>query len=121
MAARALVSAILFVTYLAPPDVDAASPARPFIATAYCLKGETGSGSRTRPGIVAADPRVLPTGTRVRVLTARGGRTYTVEDRGVKGRHIDIFMPSCHQARRFGRRHVRVRVLRIGNGRRLGP
>src|SRR5260370_34927101 len=38
-----------------------------FEATAYAARGETASGTRCRVGMVAADPRVLPLGTRIRV------------------------------------------------------
>jgi len=85
-------------------------------ATAYCNRGATRYGVRTRGGIVSADPRRLPLGTTVQIAE-RGkpyaGR-YTVMDTGpaVKGRALDIFMPSCERARRFGRRVVQVSVLR---------
>ncbi len=81
-------------------------------ATAYCGSGLTHSGKRARAGIVAADPRQLPIGTVIRIVPGR--RTYTVEDTGsgIKGRELDIYMPSCHAARKFGRRHVRVEILR---------
>lgn len=87
-------------------------------ATAYCTEGETASGEYTRKGIVAADPDVLPLGSRIRVdgLGRRLSRTYDVEDTGrlVKGREIDIFMADCQAAKEFGRRPARVRVLRVG-------
>jgi 3D (Asp-Asp-Asp) domain-containing protein len=85
-------------------------------ATAYCIAGITQSGARTRRGILAADPRVLPLGTVVRVsgLPRRYNGTYTVADTGkaVKGREIDIFISDCDAAKRFGRQDARVRVLR---------
>jgi 3D (Asp-Asp-Asp) domain-containing protein len=91
-------------------------------ATAYCIEGETASGEQTRRGVVAADPRVLPLGSRIRVdgLGRRHSRTYDVEDTGreVKGREIDIFMPDCDAAKVFGRQNARVRVLRVGDGER---
>ena len=84
-------------------------------ATAYCLNGTTASGEETRPGIVAADPRVLPMGTHIRINGLRQPDTvvYKVSDVGpaIKGREIDIYMPSCLEAIRFGRQHVQVRVL----------
>ena len=87
-------------------------------ATAYCIAGETASGAKTRRGIVAADPALLPLGSRIRVdgLGRKLSRTYRVEDTGrtVKGREIDIFMDSCAAATRFGRRPARVRVLEVG-------
>lgn len=81
------------------------------VATAFCQKGQTRSGVPARRGIIAADPRLLPLGSTVRVhgLGAVSER-YLVADTGakVKGRHIDIFMPSCRAAKRFGRRTVFV-------------
>ena len=88
-------------------------------ATAYCIEGETASGKQTRRGIVAADPDVLPLGSRIRVdgLGRRLSRTYDVEDTGrlVKGREIDIFMHDCDVAKEFGRRRARVKVLKVGD------
>jgi 3D (Asp-Asp-Asp) domain-containing protein len=87
-------------------------------ATAYCQRGETSSGDRAHRGVVAADPRVMPTGSRVRVLAPKAYRgTYTVADRGpaVKGREIDMFMPNCREAERFGRKRLRVQMLRSGS------
>jgi 3D (Asp-Asp-Asp) domain-containing protein len=80
-------------------------------ATAYCHSGTTRSGERTRVGAVAADPRVLPIGTVLRIYPHR--RTYTVTDTGsgVKGRELDIYMPSCLKARAFGRRRIRVEIV----------
>ena len=103
--------------------VDAAGrrthPKRPKVmtmsATAYCQQGRTATGHRVRRGIVAADPRVLPLGTVVRITGPRKGYrgTYRVLDVGsaVKGREIDIFMPSCREAKRFGRQRVQLHVL----------
>lgn len=86
------------------------------VATAYCLRGLTAAGGEVHHGTVAADPRVLPLGSRIRIHGRRIGGTYVVEDQGaaVKGRRIDIFMPSCKQARRFGRQRVTVTVAGAG-------
>lgn len=91
-------------------------PTPRFTATAYCLKGHTESGTRTRSGIVAADPRVLPVGSVVRIMDGPSTGIYTVMDTGpaVRGHTLDIFMPKCAHAHRFGRRLVHVRVLRHG-------
>ena len=87
--------------------------------TAYCIEGETKSGVQTRRGIVAADPSVLPIGTIVRVdgLKSHNGR-YIVQDTGraIKGRELDIFMPDCGVAKRFGRQEARARIIRVGKG-----
>jgi 3D (Asp-Asp-Asp) domain-containing protein len=83
-----------------------------FSATAYCLKGRTASGTGVRRGIIAADPRVLPLGTRVNITGNQAG-SYVVADTGgkIKGKRIDIWMASCADARRFGRRNVNISVL----------
>ncbi|CAN5354554.1 hypothetical protein BH20ACI1_BH20ACI1_18000 [soil metagenome] len=84
-----------------------------FRATAYCLKGRTASGSKVRRGIVAADPRVLPLGTRIQLDAGSYSGTYTVADTGgaVRGRVWDVWVPNCVEANRFGRKRVKVSVL----------
>ncbi|HLM55482.1 MAG TPA: hypothetical protein VK422_05095, partial [Pyrinomonadaceae bacterium] len=42
-------------------------PTLTFTATAYSLRGRTASGRGVARGIIAADRRVLPLGTRVRI------------------------------------------------------
>jgi 3D (Asp-Asp-Asp) domain-containing protein len=90
----------------------------PFGATAYCKGQTTASGVTVRTGIAAADPALLPVGS---VLNVAAGDTryngvYTVMDTGpkVQGRLLDLYMWSCHEALRFGRRQVQVTVLRLG-------
>jgi 3D (Asp-Asp-Asp) domain-containing protein len=90
-----------------------------FSATAYSIEGTTKSGAQTRSGIVAADPRVLPLGSRIRVREAGAyDGEYVVHDTGpaIKGREIDIYMQSDAEAKRFGRRTVKVEVLSRGEG-----
>lgn len=89
------------------------SNARGFRATAYCLKGRTANGGGVRRGIVAADPRLLPLGTRIYVEAGAYSGTYTVTDTGgaIKGNILDIWVPSCGEAVRFGRRSISVSVL----------
>jgi 3D (Asp-Asp-Asp) domain-containing protein len=84
-----------------------------FRATAYCLKGRTASGGSVRRGIVAADRRILPLGTRIQISAGAYSGTYTVADTGgsVKGNVLDIWVPSCSEANRFGRRTITVSVL----------
>jgi 3D (Asp-Asp-Asp) domain-containing protein len=86
------------------------------VATAYCQKGMTRSGTPVHRGVIAADPEVLPLGSIVRVevpLATRATGIYTVGDTGesVKGHRIDIYMPSCVHAKRFGRRVAIVAEL----------
>jgi 3D (Asp-Asp-Asp) domain-containing protein len=83
-------------------------------ATAYSLRGRTATGIKPHPGMIAADPRVLPPGSKVQIRNAgRYSGTYRVGDTGgsVHGRKIDIYTPSEHAARQFGARNVQVKVL----------
>lgn len=81
-----------------------------FSATAYCLSGKTAMGHGVRRGLIAADPRVLKLGSRVYVEAGPWSGTYLVSDTGgaIKGKKIDIWVPGCSEARRFGRRSVQV-------------
>jgi len=91
-----------------------------FRATAYALQGRTRSGAYVHRGVIAADPRVLPLGSIVQVKAGNWSGTYTVHDTGgkIKGKIIDLWVPSNKEARKFGRRSVKVHVLRFGpNGR----
>ena len=87
-----------------------------YTATAYCLKGRTASGKRVSKGLIAADPSVLPLGTRVRLEAGSYSGEYLVADTGgaVRGKRIDIWTPSGHEAMRFGRRSVKLTVLSYG-------
>jgi 3D (Asp-Asp-Asp) domain-containing protein len=83
-----------------------------FTATAYCLQGRTANGGGVRRGVIAADPRVLRLGSRISLGAGAYSGSYLVADTGgaVKGRKLDIWVPSCAEARRFGRRTVQVFV-----------
>jgi 3D (Asp-Asp-Asp) domain-containing protein len=86
-----------------------------FVATAYSVSGTTATGGVTSRGTLAADPAILPAGTRVRITGAgRYSGVYVVEDTGprIVGRHVDIYMPSRLEAKRFGKRRVKLSVLR---------
>ncbi len=92
---------------------SAESAARSYRATAYCLKGKTASGRYVRRGMVAADPRVLRLGTRIHMSAGKYTGNYVVADTGgkIKGRILDIWVPSCSEARAWGRRTVKVKVV----------
>ena len=89
-----------------------------FNATAYCKGTTTASGVGVRTGIAAADPTLLPVGTVLNIATGdqRYNGVYTVMDTGpkVQGRILDLYMWNCNEALRFGRRQVRMRVVRLG-------
>ena len=87
-----------------------------FTVTAYCTGKTTAAGTRVTEGVVAADPRVLPLGTVIRLagLDGRYNGTYTVMDTGPKesGRRLDLYLRDCAEAVRFGRRSGRVSIAR---------
>ena len=99
-----------------------ANPPQSFVATAYSLRGRTASGRLVAKGIIAADRRVLPLGTRVRIDAGSYTGEYLVADTGsaIRGRRIDVWMPSGSEAMRFGRRSVKLTVLAYG-GRKAAP
>jgi 3D (Asp-Asp-Asp) domain-containing protein len=96
-----------------------AGPATSYVATAYSLRGRTASGRIVSRGLIAADPRVLPLGSRVRVEHPGYTGEYLVADTGgaIRGRHIDIWIPSSSEAMRFGKRTVKLTVLSYGGRR----
>lgn len=98
-----------------PAEEFAAAPTA-FVATAYSLRGKTASGKPVAKGLIAADPRVLPLGSRVRIEAAFFSGDYLVADTGgaVRGKRIDIWTPSTREAFRFGRRTVKLTVLSYG-------
>ena len=91
-----------------------------FTATAYTVPGKTASGAHTREGICAADPAVLPLGTRIWVSDAgRYSGEYVVKDSGRKidGHEIDLYIANDAEAKRFGKKRVAVEVLHYGERR----
>jgi 3D (Asp-Asp-Asp) domain-containing protein len=90
-----------------------------YAATAYSQAGTTASGEHTHRHIVAADPDILPLGTRIKIKGAgRYSGEYVVADTGpkIQGRRLDIFIPSTAMARKFGVRRVEVTVIELGKG-----
>jgi hypothetical protein len=65
--------------------------------------------------LIAADPRLLPLGTRVRLDAGAWSGEYLVADTGgaIKGRKIDIWTPTTREALQFGRRPVQLTVLSL--------
>ena len=88
-----------------------------FSATA-CKGITTSSGVPAQTGIAAADPSLLPVGSVVEIgsLDSKYNGIYTVLDTGpsVQGRQVDVYMWSCNEALQFGRRPIRLTVLRLG-------
>jgi 3D (Asp-Asp-Asp) domain-containing protein len=91
-----------------------------YVATAYSLRGRTASGRMVAKGLIAADPRHLPLGSRVRLEAGAYSGEYLVADTGsmVRGKRIDIWTPTSREAMRFGRRPVKLTVLSLGGKKR---
>jgi len=110
------------VCLLAPLLLIAAPADQPdqrFVATAYSATGLTTSGEYTHRHVVAADPNILPLGTRIKI--SRAGKysgEYVVADTGgrIVGNKVDIYLPSTQECKKFGKKVVRVRILELGNG-----
>ena len=101
----------------ASAQVEPRDPLR-FTATAYCKGHTTASGVAVRTGIAAADPDLLPVGSVIQIdnTVEQYQGIWTIMDTGPKvhGRHVDLYVWSCHEALSFGRRPVQVSVLRLG-------
>jgi len=90
-------------------------------ATAYTMYDEgcdhmTATLTPVKWGVVAVDPKVIPYGTRMFIITADGDFVYgigTAEDCGgaIKGKRLDLYMPTLRQAYDFGRQDVTVYFL----------
>ena len=96
------------------------APPTSYVATAYSLRGRTASGRVVSKGLIAADPRVLPLGSRVRLEAGNYSGEYLVADTGgaVRGRRIDIWTPTSREAMKFGRRTIKLTVLSWGGKKR---
>jgi len=102
---------------ISEPSVEV--PPTAYVATAYSLRGRTASGRPVSVGLIAADPRFLPLGSRVKVEAGNYSGEYVVADTGgaVRGRHIDIWTPSAREAMKFGKRVIKLTVLSYGGKR----
>ena len=100
-------------------SVEEKAVGQTYTATAYSLHGRTATGVAPATGMIAADPRVLPLGSRVRIEAGSYSGEYVVTDTGgaVKGHRIDIWTPTSRDAMRFGRRAVKLTVLELGGKR----
>ncbi|HKX32471.1 MAG TPA: 3D domain-containing protein [Blastocatellia bacterium] len=98
------------------PDLAVLGQGQDFRATAYALRGQTRTGVYVRRGVVAADPRVIPLGSVLEIKAGKYSGVYTVHDTGksIKGKIIDLWVPTTYEARQFGRRQVKLHILRYG-------
>ena len=80
-------------------------------AVAYHLPGRTALGIPVRRGVVAVDPKLIPLGTKLHV-PGYGPSIAADVGSAIKGRIIDLWMPSDAAAREWGRRTVVITVYR---------
>ena len=109
--------------YLAVNGPRYADPV-PVLLTSYCLRGTTRRGRYVRPGIIAADPRFFPLSRYVELYVGKKyyGR-FLVDDTGrkIKGNHIDVWLPTCREAKIFGvKRGTAVLLPRLPELRQAG-
>ncbi len=78
--------------------------------------GITATGTYAKIGTVAVDPRVIPLGTKMYIVSTDGSVVYgycTAEDTGgaIKGNKVDLFYNTTAECMQFGRRSVYVYIL----------
>ena len=94
------------------------------VATAYShldagCTTRTATGTTVRIGTVAVDPRVIPYGTRMFIVSNDGTYIYgvsTAEDCGgaIKENRVDLYFPTKAQCFQFGRRDCTIYFLTPG-------
>lgn len=102
--------------YAIPADHPRAPLGR-FKLTAYSgpqqgkIRAITATGTSARAGrTVAVDPKVIPLGSRI-YIDGIGERIAEDTGSAVRGRHIDVYLPSNPQATRFGVQRGTVHVI----------
>ena len=89
-------------------------------ATAYTTERTsdkiTATGQVARVGLVAVDPKVIPLGSKLYIVSRDGKSwcygTAVAGDTGVKGNTIDLFFNTYKECISFGRRKATVYVLK---------
>lgn len=87
-------------------------------ATAYCTGTVTSTGRRAQPGVVAVDPREIPYGTKLYIVSSDNKYVYGYAIAGDTGGFIynsdtvvDLYIRGYSNAKQFGRRTVEIYVL----------
>jgi|GEM_PF-6197983 len=103
-----------------------ARPSFSVLATSYCDKGRTADGTRVSIRSIAVDRRVIPLGTRLRIIfssrhippgakrvAGQFASTVVAHDTGgaIQGKRIDIWTPSCPDALEWGARTVSLQLV----------
>ena len=82
-------------------------------ATAYCGDEVTSLGIKPTPyRTIAVDPKVIPYGSIVYIPEYKA--LFRAEDTGsaIKGKKIDIFLLNEDECKEFGRKNIRIYVLK---------
>ncbi len=94
-------------------------------ATAYCTGTVTSTGARAMAGRVAVDPREIPYGTKMYIVSSDGRYNYgycVAADTGgfiyTSSTVVDLYMNTYNECITFGRRNVDIYILEWGNGKR---
>ncbi len=92
-------------------------------ATAYCTGTTCSTGAPAMPGRVAVDPREIPYGTKMYIVSSDGKWNYgycIASDTGGfiynSSTVVDLYMRGYTTCRNFGRRNVDIYILEWGNG-----
>ncbi len=92
-------------------------------ATAYCTGTTCSTGAPAMPGRVAVDPREIPYGTKMYIVSSDGRWNYgycIASDTGGfiynSSTVVDLYMRGYSTCRNFGRRNVDIYILEWGNG-----
>ena len=107
----AVVCGVVGAGVLQASGADSASYRLRVDAVAYHLPGRTASGLPVGKGIVAVDPELIPLGTRL-FVPGYGKAVAADVGTAIKGRIIDLWMPSDAQARKWGRKTVVITIHR---------
>jgi len=107
--------------YLPTGEVLSYTDTMQVLATAYSHLDAgcdfiTATGTTVHIGTVAVDPRVIPLGTRMFIVTNDGEYVYgisTAEDTGgaIKKARVDLYFPTYEQCMEFGRRNATIYFL----------
>lgn len=103
------------------PTVEVAGSARTIscLGTAYSCDGRPGvtaTGTIVHIGTVAVDPKVIPLGSKMYIVSDDGQYVYgfcTAEDTGglIKGNRVDLYFNTTKECFQFGARRVTVYIL----------
>ena len=87
-------------------------------ATAYCTGTVTSTGRRAQPGVVAVDPREIPYGSKLYIVSSDNRYVYGYAIAGDTGGFIhnsttvvDLYIRGYDACKQFGRRTVEIYVL----------